>query len=207
MPYKMKTTDGKEIDVVTMDEHNAALTARETSIRSELTTTLTAKEKELADAKVELSKLQAKDANFAIVKDKADKLEAELKTIKDGAVEAEKTRVTNTRNAIFDRLSGGNKVLREKIEKEYGAFALPETTEAEITERAKKALYVAAPSDAPKAIDAFMASTGGRGTPPAGTAVSTEPPPETPEQAAVRRKMGITDEDYKKYGARAAAKK
>lgn len=201
----MKTADGREIDVMSMEEHNAALSAKETSVRSEIAKTVVEKETEVAKLKVDLAKMTEKDANFAALKEKLDKTEGELTTIKTSNADNEKKRIDSTRETVINKLAGGNKVLAEKISKEYGVIALPETTEAEIAERAKKAFYIAAPSDAPKAIDSFMSMTGGRGAPPSGAPVSTEPPVETPEQADVRRKMGISDEDYKKYGAKAAA--
>ena len=206
MPYKMKMSDGREVDVVTVEEHNAALSAKESTVRAELTTAVTGKEQELAKLKIDLAKLSEKDMNFTAVKEKADKAESDLKALRDKQAADDGARITSTREAVILKLAGGNKVLAEKITKEYGIINLPEATEAEVLERAKKAFYVAAPSDAPKAIDSFMSMTGGRGAAPAGTGpVSNDPPVETPEQSAVRRKMGISDEDYKKYGARAAA--
>lgn len=205
MPYKMKMSDGKEIDVMTMEEHNTALSAKETAVRGEVSKTIGEKEGELAKTKAELAKLSEKDLNFTALKEKADKAEADLTKLKGDQATAETKRIEDMRIAVINRLSGGNKILATKIAEKYSLVALPETTEAEILERAKNAFYIAAPSDAPKAIDSFMAMSGGRGAAPAGIEISNEPPAETPEQMTVRRKMGISDEDYKKYGAKAAA--
>lgn len=201
----MKMSDGREIEVFTAEEQNAAVIAKENAVRTEMLGSVSAKETELVGLKTELGKLKEKDTNFEALKQKTEKAEADLKAMKDASDIADKKRVEDSRAAVIMKLAGGNKILAEKITKEYGGFALPETTEAEILERAKKAFYVAAPSDAPKAIDSFISMTGGRGASPTGTQVDNEPPPETPEQADMRRKMGTSDADYKKYGAKAAA--
>lgn len=185
----MKLEDGKEIEVFTAAEQQAAVQAKET---------------EIGTLKGELEGFKGKDQNFSALKTKLEGLEGELKTYKETTTAAEAKRILDTKETIIKRLSGGNIVLEEKIKKEYDGFAGIASTEGEILERAKKSLYVAAPAEAPGAIDVFQTMTGGRGAPIIKT-VPGEVPVETPEQAEVRRKMGISDEDYKKYGARASA--
>jgi len=108
--------------------------------------------------------------------------------------------VEETKTSTLLGLAGGDKELAAKIQEECKNFKNYETatSPAEIFEIAKKAYNIVAPVDAPSAIETFIAATGGRGAvvKPTTTAV------ETPEQAAFRRNMGISDEDVKKYGNR-----
>lgn len=177
--------DGSEVEAFTAEEVSAQIKA---------------KEDENIQLKKDLEALKGKGDSFSTLKagfeteiKKKDEEIGALKTTLDTHIN--KT-VTETKTEIFNALAQGDKDLSEKIEAEFNGFSGTVTTKAEIIERAKKAYSIVSPATAPSAIDAFMSGTGGRGLPVKPNNSTTE----TPEQAEIRRKMGISDADFAKYG-------
>jgi chromosome segregation ATPase len=181
MPIKVKMEDGTEIETLSPEE-------------------LQANNDAIAKLQEDLKKAQEKGTNFDTLK---TGFETELKK-KDDELTGVKTKLDDyigknqaeTKSEIINNLAGGDKDLATKIESEFNGFAGSVTTKAEILERAKKAFNIVSPATAPTAIDLFMKGIGGRGAVVSPNNIQQE----TPEQAAVRRKMGISDEDFKKYG-------
>lgn len=170
----MTTEDGKEVTVYTEDELQAQIKAKED----------------------EIAKAKEKGENFGVLKAELDQKTKEFEDYKKASDEEKKKLLDDKKSSIINSLADGNKELAEKIAKEYDSFVGVALTETEIKERAMKAFRVAAPVEAPSAIDAFINGTGGRGAPTKQSATVEV------SQAAkeVGAKMGITEEDYKKYG-------
>jgi hypothetical protein len=96
---------------------------------------------------------------------------------------------------ILDKLSGGDKNLRDKIEKEYSEFKGDATTEAQIQERLTKA-YTIAKGTAPT--PGFMDGLGGAGDKGNGEHKGTGAQ-ESENAKAQRKVLGISDDVAKKY--------
>ena len=182
MPIKVTREDGTEFEALTPEE---------------IKTKDDAMERLQNDLKVE----QEKDKNFSTLKtgmeSEINKIKEELSIEKKRNDDYQTKSITETRSEIITGLAGGDKDLATKIEAEFNGFAGTATTRTEIFERAKKAFNIVSPSTSPTAIDSFMNGIGGRGA----VVKPNDQVVETPEQAAQRRKMGISDEDNKKYSS------
>ncbi len=180
MPIKTTGDDGLEVDVYTQAE-------------------VKEREDEIAKLKEDLRIASEKGGSFTALKTGMEaelkKRDDEISAMKKSSEEFMSKSISETRSEIISGLAGGDKDLATKIEAEFNGFAGAVSTKGEILERAKKAFNIVSPSTAPSAIDSFMSGTGGRG------AITKQNPvvQETPEQADVRRKMGISDADFAKY--------
>lgn len=175
MPIKVKLENGTEIETVTPEEIKQ---------QSELISGLTQ----------QIKTLQEKPDASAEIKTQVETLKTQLESVSGNLTK----NVEEAKTTTILGLAGGDKDLAAKIEQECKNFKSYEsaTSPADILDIAKKAYNIVAPVDAPNAIDAFLVATGGRGAIVKPSASAQE----TPAQAAFRRNMGISDEDYQKYG-------
>lgn len=196
MPQVIKNDDGTETTVFTADEveaqKNAAVevAVKESPVVKQLQTDLDA-------MKVERDALANKDMNFANVKDALTKKDTEIAELGKKIEEAKTVQVTEARNEVLDQLSNGDADLKAKIEAEMKTFRDQPTTKAEILALAHKALAIVRPAAVPGAFDNFSAAN--RGAAGAGQNGGKEFVP-SPELASIGNKMGLSDEDWKKYG-------
>lgn len=188
--------DGNEVQAFTQDELDAEKKkAAEEAAKNN--PELTKLQEDYAAAQKEIEGFKNKDLNFGNLKElkdasekKAAELEAQINEIKTNSVKTIETEV-------FDSLANGDADLKAKLEAEYKTFRGEPKTKEEILAQAKKALSIVKPAVVPGAFDAFSSSNGGRNRGQNSNGGTYTP---SPEVAAVGSKMGISDEDFKKYG-------
>ena len=139
-----------------------------------------------------------KDKNFANLRDGLKKKDEEIEALRKDVETTKATQAAETRKEILASLVGDDAELAKKIEEEMAQFRTQPTTKAETLELAKKALAIVKPAVAPGAFDGFM--NGGGRAPSAGENGKEYTPPA--ELKSVGSKMGISEEDWKKYGGK-----
>jgi hypothetical protein len=208
MAQMIKDADGKEIEVFTAAEVEAQKTAAladyqkehpdQTAALAELEAAKTTAEKALADAiaaggDTKDENIKALRAAVKAANDNTDKVKSEMTT----AIEALKSAPTKEYEAdLVTRLGGTDKELKEKIEIRYKELAgMPSGTKAEVRARMEAAYQLAAGKPAAAILDGGITSAGPRGDGGMPTATGQE----NDNSKAIRKELGITDEQAKKY--------
>jgi len=211
---KIKDEQGNEVEVFTQTDLEARLEAERTKIVADaekkveekygsdmekLKNDLADVTKKLEDAEeagghsndgqVERLRRERDDATKAL-KDFETKVSKEINDFKSAVVADQK-------NDLLDTLSGTDAELRKKIEFEFDNYRPGAVSKKDIEERMKKA-YQLATGNAPQphAFDSLGVNNRGQGRDhtPEGTAK------DNPNREAMRKALGISEEDYKKYG-------
>lgn len=188
--------EGNEVEAFTPEELEAQKQAAIAEAQKN-NPELTKLQAELADKNKELEGFKNKDLNFSNLKEvkeaaekRAAELEAKINEVQNGTVNSMK-------NEIFDQLSNGDKDLKAKIEAEFNTFRGEPKTKEEIIAQAQKALAIVKPPVVPGAFDAFNAANGGRNKVVNNPGQKFEP---TPELQNIGSKMGVSKEDWEKFG-------
>jgi len=208
MKIKQTNAEGEEeeIEVSTQAEvavmeakHKEELDAKEGSLSS-----LVSEKKELEDkiSKMATENMKEDHPNFKVLKDALGKKDEEIKGIKTILDDDKKQRVADEMDSQIKIASRGNTELEKKINfhLEKTVMGLPEGTKAERQTKLEAAFKLAADNsgDGPGIFDGGT-SGGGRG----GGGVSSESTNEfSSKEKALGAKLGLSDADYKKYGAR-----
>jgi len=172
-----------------------------------LNQTLEEKEKALTEAQEYLVKEKDKDKNLGgqrkVIESKENEigdLKKEIEQIKQDSqlrlTEIEQKTKENTINSFLDKISDGNKELKEKIKFHYDNFKGEPKNEEEMTERVKNA-YILATGGQPAIKLTGEVISGAGGAPEANVNI-----PEgkiNPEAVPLAHKMGVTDQDLKKH--------
>lgn len=218
MPQTIKQEDGTEVEVFTKDEVDAERDSAIEAYKSEnpdqsdkvqeLETSLTEAKDALATAQEELKAADEKDQNFAELRKKANEAEQQLaevtKDLDNKLAETKKSAMDEVLETVnqghfhdtLNDLSGGDKDLKEKIEKEYSALNDPATNKEEITSKLNRA-YTLATGQNPNenALNTTVLSSGGVTKP------QFKEQDALPEEAKeLGRKFGLKEEDFNKYG-------
>lgn len=204
MPNKIVDAEGNEHEVLTQEEIDAkvqeAVAAKETEIGNLKT--------ELETAKEALNGASEGTKDWAAARGQIKSLEskiAELNTAKERDKEEFSKEIRNVRTSVFksqidsmlDNLSGGDEELKKKIEFRYTQLGVADN-EKDAQEKMKDAFLLATGKHAP---NMFNVARGVGGDAP------TVSQPTSKEVAELGSKFGVTDEDIKKYGSKAQAKK
>lgn len=188
--------DGNEVEAFTAEEVTAReKAAAEAAVKDN--PQLKTLQEQLDATKKELEGFKDKDLNFANLKQSKEETEKKVKELQEQITAVEQGSVKQMKSDVFDLLSDGDKDVREKLEKEYETFRGDPKTRDEIISQAKKALSIVKPTAVPGAFDAF--NIGGGRPPVSGGDKGKEFVP-SPELKQVANNLGISDEDFKKYG-------
>lgn len=209
MAQTIKDANGNEIEVFTADEvkaqNEAALEQYQKDHPDQSAAIQSANEAKVAAERALAEAIAAggndKDQNFAAlraaVKSAEDKAE---KARTDALSEIEKIKNAPTveyRGELFDQLSVGDKVVKEKIQIHYNNLAgMPEGTKAEVRARMEAAYKLAVDKPAPGMFDNGVAGAGARGQGGMGHTVAGQ---EGDNAKAIRGVLGISDEHATKY--------
>lgn len=190
---KFLDADGNEVEAFTQAEVDA--------IRTEAESKITAAMSEKADLEKKLEGLSDKDKNFAALKSALDEktkiidgLSQEIKSVKE-------VREADMTTAMISKFAKGNEELAKKIAHHYNETlkSVDAKSQEEIAKKVESALKLSVETKADAdVLGAAIAGGTGYSAPAAGgsaTAVEF-----TSEQKALGKKMGISEEDYKKYG-------
>lgn len=211
---KVKNEAGEEIDVSTQEEVQAKIDAQKLEIEADHKKQLEekdaalstlSKDKEDLEAKIkkaELDGIKEDHPNFKILKDALTKKDDEIKNLNTRFEDGEKTRKTEAMNADIKIVSKGNAEFEKKVRLhlEKTLTALPEGTAEERKIKLDAAVKLSTDSsvDAPGIFDQG-AGGGGYGGHGGGDGGGENKVEFNAREKALGHKMGITDEDHKKY--------
>lgn len=216
-----ETGEETEVEVMTQAEVDAKLAAEKAALEEAHKSQLTEKEaaiKNLASEKqtledkikqAEIDGMKEDHPNFKILKEALNKKDEEIKGIKNTLEQDKKQRVVEEMDAKIKIASKGDMEMEKKIRHhlEKTLPGLPEDTADQRKTKLEAAFKLASDgsSDGPGMFDG---GTGGRGYGGTGSGDSGAETVEfTQREKALGAKLGITPEDYKKYGPRVSKRK
>jgi len=206
-----ETGEEEEIEVASIDEVDAKVKEAEDKIKAEYDSKISEKDTELTKAAEEKQALQDKIAgvkedhpNFKVLKDALTKKDEEIKSIRTDLDTDRSARKEAFADNIIGRVSKGNQDIEKKIKfhMENTVVGMKDGTEAEHKSKLEAAIKLASDnSQSMNIMDGIMEGVGGRGM--GGTGNSGGEKVEfTAREKGLGAKLGITPEDYKKYGSR-----
>ena len=154
MPERVTLSDGTEKEVFTQEEVDAK--------SAELRTA----QEEAEKVKEELSKLQAKDLNFANLRSQKEDADKKVKALKD-EVDGFGPKMEQLKKEVFEgvlkdhlddqltSLAGGDEEMKKKIQYHFKRLSDPATTKQEIDKKLRDAWSLAAERPAPQMGNAF----------------------------------------------------
>lgn len=212
---KVKQSDGTEIEVFTEADVAARVTEAKGATAKEFETKIaeskTAIETALADKKKLEEQIAAngggnQSENFKTLKAALDKKDEDIAKLRTDMMGIEEKRLTTARDQIVGKIAGTNKDLKDKILHHYSETlkSMPATNEEEMGKKVEAAAKLSLDKNAsPDIIAAAIQGAGGPGLPiNAGGSVEF-----TPMEKGLGNKLGISEEDFKKYGPRLKIKK
>lgn len=211
---KIKNPDtGVEEEVFSQAELDVKLKEEGDKIRTEFDGKIKEKEDAITKAATEKSDLEKKltemkpdHPNFAALKealDKKDKDIGDLRTLIEGD---KKDRETREMEGFISAVSGKNAELEKKIKfhLENTVAGMKSTTLEERKLKVEAAIKLSVDASEPGLLDTILGGNGGRGYVPRNDEgkVATF----TQRERDLGKRLGISDEDYKKYASRVTKK-
>lgn len=205
MPTKIKLEDGTEVDALTPAEVQAKLNEKEAEVNKVWVDKNTEVQTQLTKLQTEKKDLEAKIAagggpqaeNFKTLKEAMDKKDADIVALNKKIDDDKVARVNEYRDTVVKKMSGTDKELEKKILLHFNETlrGMPAATQEEITKKLESALKLSVDNMSPSVLAAAMGG-GGPGLPQnQGGAVEF-----SATEKALGAKLGISEEDYKKYG-------
>lgn len=208
-----KDEDGNEVEALTPAEVEAKLEAEKTALSQEHSKVVEEKDtaiKALADEKValenkikeaELAGMKEDHPNFKILKEALGKKDDDIKALRTEMDSEKKTRKQESFDGAIKVATRGNDELEKKVkfhlEKTLGA--MPDNTADERTAKIQAALTLSGDFGSAGMFDGGINASGPG---PGGPSDAPAGPEFTSREKALGAKMGITADDYKKYGNR-----
>lgn len=196
MSQKIKNADGTETEVFTPEEVKTQSDAAVAKAKNDAEASAAAMKTQLDAKEAELAKLKEKDMNFGKVKTEAEKDREEKDRLQKEINDLKTTVVGNFKTEMLKQLSNGDVELQKKIELEYSQFSGEAITNEQISERLQKSAKLAGVEKSASVLGSAFNRIGGRSPENAGS----EPIKVAEASRVVGAKMGITEEDWKKYG-------
>ena len=209
---KVKDSEGNEIDVFSQAELDAKIAAEKNVIQKaadeQITASKTALDAALADkVKLEADLKAAADAggdsqNFAALKGALNKKDEEVKALQGTVQQIAGQRLSDLKSEVLSRFAGNNEDRAKKILHHYDVTlaAVKAESKEEVATKMANAAKLAEDIKSPDLIN--QANFGGAGgnsyVPPTGGGTVEL----NAAQKALASKLGITEEDVKKYGSK-----
>jgi len=207
---KIKTTNDEgeeiEIDALTPEEQQKLEEEYKNKL-AEKDTTFANLDKEKKELEAKISKMEVEGIkddhpNFKILKEALGKKDEDIKSLRESIDSDKKTRIKESFDNSVKLAVKGNEELEKKVRLhlEKTLSGLPEDTAQQRQEKLEHALKLASDgsSDGPGMFDG---GTGGGGY-SGGFSGGVNTVEFTAREKALGAKLGITEEDYKKYGSR-----
>jgi len=202
-----KNENGDEVEALSPEEVEAKLAEK----KAEYETKMAQKDSEVAAinaAKVELeeklSKADPQSANFKALKAALDAKDAKINELSESVKKDKEERVGNFTSNLIKSLAKGNEDLEKKIKLNYETTlaGVKGESEEDIKKKVESAVKLSIDITTPNPMDIAMQGAGGRGMRQAGGGVATGGVEFTAREIALGTKLGISEEDYKKYSTR-----
>lgn len=217
---KIKDENGEEIEVLTPTEVDAKLAAEKAALEQGHTTVVKEKDEAINKLATEKSDLESKIAkmeldgvkddhpNFKILKDALSKKDDDIKALKTEIDNDKATRKQEAMDSAIKVAAKGNDEFEKKVRlhlKETLA-SLPEETPEQRKVKLDAAVKLSSDSSG-DGVGMFDGGIGGGGAGYGGSGGEGGSGPEfTAREKALGAKLGISAEDYKKYGGRVSKK-
>lgn len=212
MPKIIKNEDGTEVEVFTPQEVDEKLKAKEAELNSgwetKINETKTALETAMADKKriEEQMKGGGQGENFKTLKEALDKKDTEINELRTNMQKSEENRINEFRDTLIKKIVGTDKELEKKILFNFNETLKGVTAknQEEISAKLQAAVKLSMDNVSPSILQNAMNGAGGPGFIPNS---SNGPVEFSQTEKALGAKLGISEEDYKKYGPRLKTKK
>jgi len=203
-----------EVDVFTPEEVDAKVKEREEALKAEHEKALGEKEAAIANLQKEKDEIANKmgdikpdHPNFKALKEALDKKDADIKALGDKFESSEKQRQTEVMDAKIKAVAKGDAELEKKMRLHLKdtLAGMKEGTEEERKAKLEAAFKLSSDnsSDGPGMFDEGIGGGQGGGDMKPGESGNEF----SSRERALGAKLGITPEDYKKYGPRVSKKK
>ncbi len=198
-----------EVEVFSQAEIDAKIAEKESEFNTKIAekdTAIATMTTEKADLEKKLAEIKPDHPNFAALKEALDKKDAAIKSVKDELDQDKQNRVKEAMDTKITAASKGDAEFEKKVRLALTNTlkGLPETTEAERTAKIEAAVKLSTDFSSDQGMFDGGIGGGGRGGDGGGGDNQVE---FTPREKSLGSKLGITDEDYKKYGSRLVNKK
>ncbi len=188
----MKITDaeGKEIEVLTLEEVEAQKTAAVEASRATLMEESKKVQETLKSKEEELAKLKDKEMNFEALRKSVDeKLGAMKKEVLDGVLQ-------DHYNDNLGVLAGADEELKKKIELQYKRLTDVAATKEQVARKLRDAWSLATKIEDTNALNSSVISSGSVVRP----RFAGQNQQFSQEEKIIGNKLGLSEEDFKKYG-------
>jgi len=199
-----ETGEEEEVEAFTQDELDAKLAEVKTEYDTKIAekdTSLTTLTSEKAELEKKISGVKEDAPNFKVLKETLDKKSLEIDALKTEVETDKKARKESFTNSLISKVTKGNKEVEDKIKFhiENTLVGMKADTDEDMAKKVDAAIKLSQEVDAPGILDGGMGGEG-KGE---GFKVGGEGTVEfTAREKALGNKMGITSDDYKKYGPR-----
>ncbi len=207
---KVEAYTMEEIEAKIEEEREAAIEEANINRQEEidnLNLTLEQKEEELRIAQEELRKERDKEKNLGGQRKVIESKEEEIKNLKKDIEELKMTSISKIAdiekkfneekiNSVIDKITEGNKELKDKVKFYYENFKGEPKDDNELMERVRNAYIIATGGQQKFNLTGEIISSAGE--PPIGN-LSGSKEKLSPEALRLAKEMGITDQDLKKY--------
>lgn len=212
---KIKNADGTEVEVMSPEEVQKKLDEVAEAAKNERKNLEDSHSQKIATIEEKMGKLEQdkKDLeeklnggagagddhpNFKVLKEALDKKETEIKALTESMQAINKQRVDDFLKVEIKKAAGNDEEVAKKIKHHFDETlkAMPDKTSDDIAARIDAAKRLAGVADMPNPMD-FSGQGGGFFPFKGGTPGAVEL---NDKEKDLGRKMGLTDDDYKKYG-------
>lgn len=210
---KYKKEDGTEVEVFSQEELDAKLKEEGDKIRTEFDGKMKDKEDaavKLATDKIELEKkmvdIKPDHPNFAALKEALDKKDTEIKALADRMDGDKKDRENAEMTGFIDAVASKDDELKKKIKYHLDntVSGMKSATVEERKAKVEAAIKLSIDTSEPGLLDSIIAGGGNRGI--VIPNVDGKQANFTEREKQLGLKLGISEEDYKKYAGRVTRK-
>lgn len=205
---KYTDENGNEVEALTQQE----VLEREEKLKNEYETKMSSLVKEKEELEGKINGTKEDHPNFKILREALDKKDGEIKGLKieitDFATkynEDQKNRKAEIVNSMVSTIAKGNKEFEDKIKfhLENTLSGMKGDTQEEINKKFEAAVKLSSDNQSQSPLDSIMHNGTGAGNynPNSGSSVEF-----SSREKALGAKLGISEEDYKKYGPRLSNK-
>ena len=209
MKYKVVDDEGneQEIEAYSPEELEEQVSKVKTEYEAKIQekdTTLESLAKEKEELETKLGGTKEDHPNFKVLKEALSKKDEDIKALRNDIDNDRKIRKDSLANEIISKASRGSKDLEDKIKYhlENTVVGMKDETPDQVKDKVLAAIKLA--SDVPQSPNAFDVANS-FGNPSVGIDIKSNAANGvefTEREKALGKKLGITEEDYKKYGPR-----
>lgn len=196
-----------EVEVFTETELQDKVKETETNIKSEYETKLQALDKEKQDLESKIGEIKPDHPNFKVLKDALDKKDKDISGLREEITTDKNQRKQEAMDSKIKIASKGNVDLEKKIKLHLTStlIGMKEDTEEERNNKMQAAIKLSSDhsSDGPGMFDV---GAGGGGAGEEFNSGGSSGVEFTSREKALGEKLGISQEDYKKYANRVSKK-